>query len=65
MAFFEDAIEILRRMVVAVGTERFIDSLAKTYERIDSVVCKAKGKKIYLYKIRPPNSFSLRNMVRL
>jgi hypothetical protein len=45
--------------------ERFIDSLAKTYERIDSVACKAKGKKIYFHKIRQPNSFNIRNMVRL
>ncbi len=26
---------------------------------------KAKGQKIYFHKIRPPNSFSIRNMVRL
>ena len=65
MAFFEDAIEILRRMVVAVGTERFIDSFSKNCERIDPVDYKAKGQKINNYKIRPPNSFSLSNMVRL
>ena len=63
MAFFEDAIEILRRIVVAVGTERFIDSLAKTCEKIDTVDYKAKGQKINNYKIRLPNSFSLSNMV--
>lgn len=51
--------------MVAIVTERFIDSLAKTYERIDSVACIAKGQKIYFHKIRPPNSFSIRNMVRL
>lgn len=45
--------------------ERFIDSLAKTYEKMAPADCKAKGKKIYFHKIRPPNSFNIRNMVRL
>ena len=63
MALFEDAIEILRRIVVAVGTERFIDSLAKTCEKIDLVDYKAKGQKINNYKIRPPNSFSLAEVI--
>ena len=64
MAFFNDAIEILRRLVVAVGTNLFLDSMAKSYERIAPDDCKAKRQKINNYKIRPPNSFSSRNMVR-
>ena len=65
MAFFKDAIEILRRMVVAVGTDLFFDFLEQICERIAPVDTKAKGKKITNYKIRPPNSFSISNMVEL
>lgn len=64
MAFFADAVEILRRLVVAVGTDLFLDSMAKTCEKIAPVDCKAKRQKVYDYKIRPPNSFSSSNMVR-
>ena len=64
MAFFDDAIEILRRLVVAVGTDLFLDSMAKTYERVAPVDCKAKRQEINNYKIRPPNYFSSSNMVR-
>lgn len=56
MFFFEDAIEVLRRLVVAVGTDLFLDFIAKPYERINQDDCKAKVQKISNYKIRPPNS---------
>ena len=65
MAFYMDALEVLRQLVVAIGSDLFLDSLSKTYEKMAPADCKAKGKKIYFHKIRPPNSFSIRNMVRL
>jgi len=42
-------------LVVAIGSDLFLDSLSKTYEKMATADCKAKGKKIYYHKIRPPN----------
>lgn len=65
MAFYMDALEVLRQLVVAIGADLFLDSLAKTYEKMAPANCKAKGQKINNYKIRPPNFFSTSNMLRL
>ena len=65
MAFFIDAVETLRRLVAAVGTDLFIDSMAKSCERIELEDCKAKGHMVNNYNIRPPNSISISNMIRL
>ena len=45
------ALEVLRQLVVAIGSDLFLDSLAKTYEKMAPADCKAKGQKIYFHKI--------------
>ena len=55
MAFYMDALEVLRQLVVAIGSGLFLDSLSNTYEKMAPTDCKAKGQKIYYHKIRPPN----------
>ena len=65
MAFYMDALEVLRQLVVAIGSDLFLDSLAKTYEKMAPADSKAKRQKIYFHKIRPPNSFSNSIMVKL
>ncbi|WP_189270122.1 hypothetical protein [Pseudobutyrivibrio ruminis] len=50
MAFYMDALEVLRQLVVAIGSDLFLDSLAKTYEKMAPADSKAKRQKIYFHK---------------
>lgn len=63
--FYVDSLEVLRQLVVAIGSDLFLDSLAKNYEKMAPADSKAKIQKIYFHKIRPPNSFSNSIMIRL
>lgn len=65
MAFYMDALEVLRRLGVAIWSDLFLDALARTYEKIAPADSKAKRQKIYFHKIRSPNSFINSIMVRL
>jgi len=51
IAFYMDALEVLRQLVVAIGSDLFLDSLAKNYEKMALADSKAKRQKIYFHKI--------------
>ncbi len=46
MAFFKDAIEILRRIVVAVGTKLFFDSMEKHMSKFTQTIVKQKDRRL-------------------